>query len=814
MTAIKICSNRVVCHSSNDYLLDVTNPFGQHLGLHVTGKLRTIFLCRPLDRSTLRCASINSRRKMAKRPLEGLDGAERKKAKVDHQKTKAEANGVVSEAKVSVEERRERKRLKRKEQRSIKGADDGNITEPVNGIEHTTSNGIKAPKGVEKPRKERKKKDTKDKKPEEAAVGGLKRQDVADMVRRAMQNNGESPDGLGNAEPDEGVVENSSEDRAAAKAARKAEKAKRKSKVGGSPKALEDGLVEHIAEPTDALAPDETQGTGSNISNPPREEIDGDIQEAEDTSIPKSEGCAAKAARKAERAEKKMLKAAKTAGKDAAAPSPLTSISNDVQGSKGKSKSPSTARPTKGSQYTEDAALASLPQSSVTAYLNENFITITDPTTTTPLRPIISFAHLASNYTASPSPFAAFKTPTPIQSASWPFLFSGRDVIGVAETGSGKTLAFGVPCIRSLQSSTSNVRNKQKNQNKSTSSARAVIISPTRELAVQIHEQLSSLATPAGLSTACIYGGVPKETQRTALATAHIIVATPGRLNDLIDEGHADLSLVHYLVLDEADRMLDKGFEDQIRNILTHTPSTTSGRQTLMFTATWPPSVRALAATFTTSPVHIAIGANNPTGELRANTRITQKVEVVAPEDKQARMLQLIKTHQPAGRILAFCLYKKEATRIESFLRSRHLPVAAIHGDMPQSARLASLEAFKSGACPLLVATDVAARGLDIPEVKLVLNITFPLTAEDYVHRIGRTGRAGKEGLAITLFTVHDKGQSGALVNVLRAAGQVVPKELLDFGGTVKKREHGLYGKFVKEVGEGERREGVKIRFE
>lgn len=752
---------------------------------------------------------------MAKRPLDGLDGLERKKAKIEHQTVTSEANGVASEAKVSGEGKRERKRLKREEQRVVNGADDGGISGPVNGNADSRSNGVDATEVVGELKKQRKKK--KDTKADEAAVGGLKRQDVADLVRKAMQNSGEGLEKVEETAADKGVVKESSEAKAAAKAARKAERAERKSKATGSAQVSGKGVAKHTDKTAEMLIPDEAQETGMDVSDPPGEDIEGETHVSDDAAEERtSKGHTAKAVRKAEKAEKKKLKAAKSVEQDATASTPLTAKSNGVKGSKGSSEnltSPSAARSTEGSRYTEDAALTSLPQSSITAYLNENFIAITDPTSTTPLRPIISFSHLTPNFSASPSPFAAFKTPTPIQSASWPFLFSGRDVIGVAETGSGKTLAFGVPCIRSLQSSTSNLRSKQKNQNKSTSSARAVIISPTRELAIQIHEQLSSLATPAGLSTACIYGGVPKDTQRTALATAHIIVATPGRLNDLIDEGHADLSLVHYLVLDEADRMLDKGFEDQIRNILTHTPPTTSGRQTLMFTATWPPSVRALASTFTTSPVHIAIGANNPTGELRANTRIVQKVEVVAPEDKQTRMLQIIKSHQPNGRILAFCLYKKEATRIETLLRARGLAVAAIHGDMPQAARLASLAAFRSGSCPLLVATDVAARGLDIPEVKLVLNITFPLTAEDYVHRIGRTGRAGKEGLAITLFTVHDKAQSGALANVLRAAGQVVPKELKDFGGTVRRREHGLYGAFAKEVGEGERREGVKIRF-
>ncbi|KAL8805929.1 MAG: hypothetical protein Q9223_005021 [Gallowayella weberi] len=457
--------------------------------------------------------------------------------------------------------------------------------------------------------------------------------------------------------------------------------------------------------------------------------------------------------------------------------------------------------------YTEDPELTALSETEIQYFLSSKFITVKDPSTRNPLRPITKFSYLPKS--SHSTTFSTFKAPTPVQASTWPFLLAGRDVVGVAETGSGKTLAFGIPCIRSVSSNSSHKQSE--------TPARAVIISPTRELAVQIHTQIEALCTPSNkIHSVCVYGGVPKDPQRLALSTAHIIVATPGRLLDLIEEGSANLAEVRYLVLDEADRMLEKGFENEIRKIVATIPSTAKGRQTLMFTATWPESVRELAATFMTEPVHIHIGENNADGELRANTRIEQRVKVIDPRAKETRMLQIIKEHQSgkskSDRILVFCLYKKEATRVENFLRSKGSRVAGIHGDLSQERRMAALEGFKSGECPLLVATDVAARGLDIPAVKLVLNVTFPLTVEDYVHRIGRTGRAGAAGLAITLFTEHDKAQSGALINVLKAAGQAVPEDLLKFGTTVKKKGHEAYGAFYKDT--ADMKTSTKIRFD
>lgn len=459
----------------------------------------------------------------------------------------------------------------------------------------------------------------------------------------------------------------------------------------------------------------------------------------------------AKAAKKAEKARSKALKKAAKGAKN-------ESTSEDASTTATTSKSTTPAPATNGVSshtYTEDPELTALPQAEVDKFLAANFISITDPLSVKNLRPMTKFDYLPITDDAHRAPFKNFKAPTPIQAAAWPFLFDGRDVIGVAETGSGKTMAFAVPCVRGILSLPARERNK---------GARAVIVSPTRELAMQSYDQIMVLAKVSGLRAVCVYGGVPKHEQREALKTADIVVATPGRLNDLINEGCANLSKAKYVVLDEADRMLDKGFEEEIRKIINTTPDTPK-RQTLMFTATWPESVRALAATFMTSPVRINIG-DNPAGDLRANTRIVQKVEVVDPRNKEFRLLQLLKQYQSGSqkddRILVFALYKKEATRVEIFIRQKGFRVAGIHGDLSQEQRTRSLEAFKSGNTPILVATDVAARGLDIPAVKLVINCTFPLTVEDYVHRIGRTGRAGKEGLAITLFTEHDKAQSGA----------------------------------------------------
>ncbi|KAK9249397.1 P-loop containing nucleoside triphosphate hydrolase protein [Lipomyces tetrasporus] len=430
----------------------------------------------------------------------------------------------------------------------------------------------------------------------------------------------------------------------------------------------------------------------------------------------------------------------------------------------------------------------------INMFLSDSGITVSDPLDSG-LKPILSFEELSVDKRVLDF-LKKYPKPTPIQSASWPFLLAGRDLIGVAETGSGKTMAFAVPAIVYLLSLA--VERKKKAKNASGTSV--LIVSPTRELALQIHENLSDLGKAVNIKSVCVYGGVSKDDQKRALKGANVVVATPGRLIDLVNDGAIDLKEISYLVLDEADRMLEKGFEEDIKRIMQSTDA--SNRKTVMFTATWPPSVRDLASEFLNNPVKVMIGDRE--SELKANARIEQVVEVMDPRQKEQRLLQLLRQYRSGpnqdDKILIFALYKKEAARVERSLQSMGYKIAAIHGDLSQTQRTNALESFKTGACKLLLATDVAARGLDIPAVKLVINLTFPLTAEDYVHRIGRTGRAGQSGKAITFFTEHEKHLSGALVNVLRGADQPVPEELLKFGGHTKKKEHSVYGAFYKDV--------------
>jgi ATP-dependent RNA helicase DBP3 len=390
-----------------------------------------------------------------------------------------------------------------------------------------------------------------------------------------------------------------------------------------------------------------------------------------------------------------------------------------------------------------------------------------------------------------------FTEPTPIQAQCWPILLRRRDIVGIAETGSGKTLAFMVPAVFHVRkSSTTQVTNKGKGRRRreAVASPRVLILSPTRELAMQTATIAGEVASPCNLKSVCVYGGVPKGSQAQELALGvDILIATPGRLLDLVSDAVLTLGGVDFLVLDEADRMLDLGFEEDMRKVIAQVQH---DRQTLMFSATWPPAIQKLAADFFNNPVQVMIG----TAKLSACRTVTQHVEVVQHFSKDRRLQELLQQihHKKNNKVIVFVLYKKEAVRVEQMLYKLGYSVLGIHGDKQQADRSNAIQAFKTGKRPLLVATDVAARGLDIEGVEYVVNYSFPLTIEDYVHRIGRTGRAGQLGTAYTFFCDADKPRAGELINVLRESNQHVPNELLRFGTHVKRKEHALYGQHYR----------------
>ncbi|KAI2501102.1 DEAD box helicase-like protein [Fragilaria crotonensis] len=408
-----------------------------------------------------------------------------------------------------------------------------------------------------------------------------------------------------------------------------------------------------------------------------------------------------------------------------------------------------------------------------------------------------------------------FKVPSPIQAQCWPVLLEPvgptsmtRDVVGIAETGSGKTLAFAMPALANFYKQDQ----KNKNNNKKRT-PRMLVVAPTRELAMQSHDVLQEFGSVVNLKSLVVYGGVPKHTQAAALkkGDVDIVVATPGRLTDLMNDGGIDLSQVSYLVLDEADRMLDEGFRDEIIYIISQCASHENGRQTLMFSATWPAAIQKIALEFMRDPIRVYVGFEAIVGSnggamddsLSANKRVTQTVEVIEDRARDARLRKLLEKHHKKrdNRILIFALYKKEAERLEFSLKRDGWKCCSIHGNKSQPARTEALASFKDGSCPLMIATDVAARGLDIPNVEMVINFTFPLTIEDYVHRIGRTGRAGKTGISYTFFQPGDKSHAGELQQIMKQAGQEIPQELLNFGSTIKKKEHKLYGNFGPSAG-------------
>jgi ATP-dependent RNA helicase DDX5/DBP2 len=360
---------------------------------------------------------------------------------------------------------------------------------------------------------------------------------------------------------------------------------------------------------------------------------------------------------------------------------------------------------------------------------------------------------------------AGFSEPTPIQAQCWPVAQSGRDLVGIAKTGSGKTLGYMLPGMERVRNARTNIRG----------GPQALVLAPTRELANQIKDEVDKYMT-SGLSVACLYGGAARGPQKRAIEMGvNIVIATPGRLNDFLEYGEIKLSQVEYLVLDEADRMLDMGFEPQIQSIVAFVPKE---RQTLFFSATWPRDVKKIAVQFVqTSPVHVFIGS---TDTLVANKDITQRIEVInGGFGKDNKLFDFLRSMGSKAKILIFCSTKRMCDDLSNTL-NRSFGAVAIHGDKSQDARDYTLKQFKQGRASVMCATDVAARGLDIPDVDAVINYDFPNNLEDYVHRIGRTARAGAKGMAYSFFNSsgaeakHAKG----LCKVIRDANQEPSQEL------------------------------------
>ena len=338
-----------------------------------------------------------------------------------------------------------------------------------------------------------------------------------------------------------------------------------------------------------------------------------------------------------------------------------------------------------------------------------------------------------------------FKVPTPIQHKAIPVALKGDDIIGIAQTGTGKTLAFGIPTVQSL------VQKK----------GQALIMVPTRELALQVDESIRKIATPFALKTVVLIGGAPMHSQISVLKKdPRIIIATPGRLIDHMQQKTITLERVRIMILDEADRMLDMGFAPQIEKILRTIPKE---RQTMLFSATMPQPIVKMASIHMKLPVHLEIA---PSGT--ASERVSQELFIVKKEEKNNLLKKILEEYQ--GSVLVFSRTKHGATKITKAIKNMGHKAAEIHSDRTLGQRRHALEGFKSGSYRILVATDIAARGIDVTGIELVINFDLPEDADNYVHRIGRTGRAGHEGHAISIATPDQRNDVRKIEAVIKMA--------------------------------------------
>ena len=357
---------------------------------------------------------------------------------------------------------------------------------------------------------------------------------------------------------------------------------------------------------------------------------------------------------------------------------------------------------------------------------------------------------------------SGYTTPTPIQAQAIPVALAGGDLMAGAQTGTGKTAAFALPLLQKLLPFANSGASPAKHP------VRALILTPTRELAIQVEESVRAYAKHTPLRSLVVYGGVDIRTQTPHLKTGiEVLVATPGRLLDHIEQKTVQLNQVQMLVLDEADRMLDMGFMPDLKRILALLPKQ---RQNLMFSATFSNDIKKLADDFLTKPQLIEVARSNAT-----NDNVTQKVYQVAQSDKEALLIQLLKAAE-AKQVIIFTKTKITASRLSRSLEREGIAADAIHGDKTQQERIKALDAFKAATCTALVATDVAARGLDITELPMVINYEIPSAPEDYVHRIGRTGRAGASGIAISFVSPEEDKY---MVEIEKLIKRQIPKEVV-----------------------------------
>ncbi|HEX2542288.1 MAG TPA: DEAD/DEAH box helicase [Caldimonas sp.] len=359
-----------------------------------------------------------------------------------------------------------------------------------------------------------------------------------------------------------------------------------------------------------------------------------------------------------------------------------------------------------------------------------------------------------------------YTTMTPIQAKAIPLVLAGRDIMGAAQTGTGKTAAFSLPLLHKM------LPHENASMSPARHPVRALVIAPTRELADQVADNIKGYAAHSKLRVAVVFGGIDMKPQTLELKRGvEVLVATPGRLLDHIEAKNCVLNQVEYVVLDEADRMLDIGFLPDLQRILSYLPKQ---RQTLLFSATFSPEIRRLAESYLQDPLMVEVARPNATA-----TNVEQRFYSVSTDDKRRAVLKLLK-ERSIGQALIFVNSKLGCARLARSFERDGLRTNALHGDKSQDERLKALEAFKAGEVDVLVATDVAARGLDIVDLPAVFNFDVPFNAEDYVHRIGRTGRAGASGLAITLVSRDDTRLVADIEKLIHKKIELEPLELDD----------------------------------